>query len=217
MAVGQLKKTKRTNLVRNPKRADYDRDAVNQIIDATSLCHVSYIIDGRPYVTPTLQWREGDTIYWHGSSASRFLRQIMGKDVCIAITHFDGFVLARSAFHHSINYRSVMLFGEATKIEDDQKNELLHSFVDQLIPGRWENLRPMTNQEAKATAVVSMRIDEGSAKIRSGPPVDDDEDYSLPIWAGVLPVSQILHDPVSDPKNLDGLEVPAHIRDYKLG
>ena len=217
MAAGQLKKTKRTNLVRNPKRADYDRDAVNQIIDATSLCHVSYIIDGRPYVTPTLQWREGDTIYWHGSSASRFLRQIVGKDVCIAITHFDGFVLARSAFHHSINYRSVMLFGEATKIEDDQKNELLHSFVDQLIPGRWENLRPMTNQEAKATTVFSMPIDEGSAKIRSGPPVDDDEDYSLPIWAGVLPVSQILHDPVSDPKNLDGLEVPTHIRDYKLG
>ena len=217
MAVGQLKKTKRTNLVRNPKRADYDRDAVNQIIDATSLCHVSYIIDGRPYVTPTLQWREGDTIYWHGSSASRFLRQIVGKDVCIAITHFDGFVLARSAFHHSINYRSVMLFGEATKIEDGQKNELLHSFVDQLIPGRWENLRPMTDQEAKATTVFSMPIDEGSAKIRSGPPVDDDEDYSLPIWAGILPVSQILHDPVSDPKNLDGLEVPAHIHDYKLG
>ncbi len=217
MAAGQLKKTKRTNLVRNPKRADYDRDAVNQIIDATPLCHVSYIIDGRPYVTPTLQWREGDTIYWHGSSASRFLRQIVGKDVCIAITHFDGFVLARSAFHHSINYRSVMLFGEATKIEDDQKNELLHSFVDQLIPGRWENLRPMTDQEAKATTVFSMPINEGSAKIRSGPPVDDDEDYSLPIWAGVLPVSQVLHDPVSDPKNLDGLEVPAHIRDYKLG
>jgi len=217
MAVGQLKKTERTNLVRNPKRADYDRDAVNQIIDATPLCHVSYIIDGRPYVTPTLQWREDDTIYWHGSSASRFLRQIAGKDVCIAITHFDGFVLARSAFHHSINYRSVMLFGEATKIEDDQKNELLHSFVDQLIPGRWENLRPMTDQEAKATTVFSMPIDEGSAKIRSGPPVDDDEDYSLPIWAGVLPVSQILHDPVSDPKNLDGLEVPTHIRDYKLG
>ena len=217
MAAGQLKKTKRTNLVRNPKRADYDRDAVNQLIDGTPLCHVSYIIDGRPYVTPTLQWREGDTIYWHGSSASRFLRQIVGKDVCIAITHFDGFVLARSAFHHSINYRSVMLFGEATKIEDDQKNELLHSFVDQLIPGRWENLRPITDQEAKATTVFSMPIDEGAAKIRSGPPVDDDEDYSLPIWAGVLPVSQILHDPVSDPKNLDGLEVPAHIRDYKLG
>ena len=217
MPEGNLKKTKRTNLVRNPTRADYDRDVVNQIIDATPLCHVSYIIDGRPYVTPTLQWREGDTIYWHGSSASRFLRQIVGKDVCMAITHFDGLVLARSAFHHSINYRSVMLFGEATKIEDYEKNELLHNFVENLIPGRWENLRQMTDQEAKATTVFSMPIDEGSAKVRSGPPVDDDDDYSLPIWAGVLPLSQVLQEPVPDPKNLDGLEVPTHVLDFKIG
>ncbi len=217
MPAGNLKTTTRTKLTRNPARADYDRDAVNKIIDATPLCHVSYIIDGRPYVTPTLQWREGGTIYWHGSSASRFLRQIVGKEVCMAITHFDGFVLARSAFHHSINYRSVMLFGEAVKVEDSAKNALLQSFVENLIPGRWENLRAMTDQEAKATTIFSMPIDEGSAKVRSGQPVDDDEDYSLPIWAGVLPVSQVLLDPVPDPKNLDGLEVPAHIRDYKLG
>ena len=217
MPEGDLKKTQSTTLNRNPARADYDRDVVNQIIDATPLCHVSYIIDGRPYVTPTLQWREGDTIFWHGSSASRFLRQIVGKEVCMAITHFDGFVLARSAFHHSINYRSVMLFGEATKIGDAEKNALLESFVENLIPGRLENLRQMTDQEAKATTVFSMPIDEGSAKVRSGPPVDDDEDYSLPIWAGVLPLSQVLHAPVPDPKNLDGLEVPAHIRDFKLG
>ena len=217
MPAGDLKKTQTTTLTRNPARADYDRDVVNQIIDATPLCHVSYVIDGRPYVTPTLQWREGDTIFWHGSSASRFLRQIVGKEVCMAITHFDGFVLARSAFHHSINYRSVMLFGEATKIGDAEKNALLESFVENLIPGRLENLRQMTDQEAKATTVFSMPIDEGSAKVRSGPPVDDDEDYSLPIWAGVLPLSQVLHAPVPDPKNLDGLEVPAHIRDFKLG
>ncbi len=217
MPEGNLKKTKRTKMVRNNKRADYDRAVVNEIIDATPLCHVSYIIDGRPYVTPTLQWREGGTIYWHGSSASRFLRQIVGKDVCMAITHFDGFVLARSAFHHSINYRSVMLFGDAIKIEDTQKNELLQRFVENLIPGRWENLRPMTDQEAKATTVFSMPIDEGSAKVRTGPPGDDEEDYSLPIWAGVLPVSQILHEAVPDPKNQSGLEVPAHIREFKLG
>ena len=159
MPAGDLKTTTRTKLTRNPIRADYDRDVVNQRIDATPLCHVSYIIDGRPYVTPTLQWREGDTIYWHGSSASRFLRQIVGKDVCIASTHYDGFVLSRSAFHHSINYRSVMLFGEATKIEDSEKNALLESFVENLIPGRWEHLRPMTDQEAKATPVFSMPID----------------------------------------------------------
>ena len=216
MPIGKLKKTPRTRLVRNAKRADYDRTVVNEIIDATPLCHVSYIIDGRPYITPTLQWREGDIIYWHGSSASRFLRQIVGKDVCLAITHFDGLVLARSAFHHSINYRSVMLFGEAVKIEDASKGELLQSFVENLIPGRWEQLRPMTNQEAKATTVFSMPIDEGSAKVRTGPPVDDDEDYSLPIWAGVLPISQVLQTPEPDPKNLEGLEVPEHIRNYKL-
>ena len=217
MPDGELQKTPRTQLVRNPNRADYDRDVVNQIIDATALCHVSYIIDGRPYVTPTLQWREGDTIYWHGSSASRFLRQIVGKEVCMAITHFDGYVLARSSFHHSINYRSVMLFGEATKIEDDEKNTLLDNLVEALVPGRLKELRPMTDQEAKATTVFSMPIDEGSAKVRTGPPVDDDEDYSLPIWAGVIPISQIQHDPVPDPKNLAGLEVPQHIKDFKLG
>ena len=217
MPDGELQRTPRTQLVRNPGRADYDRDVVNQIIDATTLCHVSYIIDDRPYVTPTLQWREGDTIYWHGSSASRFLRQIVGKEVCMAITHFDGYVLARSALHHSINYRSVMLFGEATKIEGEEKNRLLDNFVDALIPGRLKELRQMTDQESKATTVFSMPIDEGSAKVRTGPPVDDEEDYELPIWAGVIPVSQIQHDPIPDPKNQAGLEVPKHIRDFKLG
>ena len=217
MPQGQLKKTPRSKMVRNHKRADYDRAAVNEIIDATPLCHVSYIIDGRPYLTPTFQWREGDYIYWHGSSASRFLRQIVGKEVCLVVTHFDGLVLARSAFHHSVNYRSVMLFGEATKVDSNKREERLQSFVENLIPGRWETLRPMTAKEAKATTVFYMPIDEGSAKVRSGPPVDDDEDYSLPIWAGVLPISQVLHDPVPDPKNKAGLEVPAHIRDFKLG
>lgn len=217
MPDAELQKTPRSRLVRNPSRANYDRNVVNQIIDATPLCHVSYIIDGRPYVTPTLQWREGDTIYWHGSSASRFLRQIVGKEVCIAVTHFDGYVLARSALHHSINYRSVMLFGEATKIEEKDKNSLLDNFVEALIPGRLEKLRQMTDQEAKATTVFSMPIDEGSAKVRTGQPVDDVEDYSLPIWAGVIPISQIQHDPIPDPQNQAGLEVPQHIREFKLG
>ena len=217
MPDAELQKTPRSRLVRNPSRANYDRNVVNQIIDATPLCHVSYIIDGRPYVTPTLQWREGDTIYWHGSSASRFLRQIVGKEVCIAVTHFDGYVLARSALHHSINYRSVMLFGEATKIEEKDKNSLLDNFVEALIPGRLEKLRQMTDQEAKATTVFSMPIDEGSAKVRTGQPVDDVEDYSLPIWAGVIPISQIQHDPIPDPQNQAGLEMPQHIRDFKLG
>ena len=135
----------------------------------------------------------------------------------MSITHFDGIVLARSAFHHSINYRSVTLFGEASKIEDDEKNQLLENFVEALVPGRWKTLRPMTDQEAKATTVFSMPIEEGSAKVRTGPPVDDDEDYELPIWAGVLPMSQTLHAPEPDPKNVAGLEVPKHVCDYKLG
>lgn len=213
----QLTKTPRTTLVRNPKRADYDRSVAYEIIDATPMCHVSYIIDGRPYLTPTFQWRDGDTIYWHGSSASRFLRQIVGKEVCLSVTLFDGIVLARSAFHHSANYRSVMLFGEATQMEDADKNKHLQGFVDNLIPGRWETLRPMSDQEVKATTVFSMPIDEGSIKVRTGPPVDDDEDYSLPIWAGVLPLNQELQAPQPDPKNLAGLEVPAHVRDFKMG
>jgi nitroimidazol reductase NimA-like FMN-containing flavoprotein (pyridoxamine 5'-phosphate oxidase superfamily) len=217
MAEPKLSRTARTKMVRNHKRADYNRETVNAIIDATPLCHVSYIIDGRPYVTPTFQWREGDLIYWHGSSASRFLRQIVGKDVCLVVTHFDGLVLARSAFHHSVNYRSVMLFGQANKMNNAEKDDHLQNFVDNLIPGRWETLRPMTAKEAKATTVFSMPIDEGSAKVRSGPPADDDDDYSLPIWAGVLPISQVLHDPIPDPKNMQGLEVPDHIREYKIG
>ena len=135
----------------------------------------------------------------------------------MSITHFDGIVLARSAFHHSINYRSVTLFGEASKIDDDEKNQLLENFVETLVPGRWKTLRPMTDQEAKATTVFSMPIEEGSAKVRTGPPVDDDEDYELPIWAGVLPMSQRLHAPEPDPKNVAGLEVPKHVHDYKLG
>ena len=135
----------------------------------------------------------------------------------MSITHFDGIVLARSAFHHSINYRSVTLFGEASKIDDDEKNQLLENFVEALVPGRWKTLRPMTDQEAKATTVFSMPIEEGSAKVRTGPPVADDEDYELPIWAGVLPMSQTLHAPEPDPKNVAGLEVPKHLQDYKLG
>ncbi len=181
MPAGRLKKTTRTKVVRNHKRADYDRAVVNEIIDATPLCHVSYIIDGRPYATPTFQWREGDVIYWHGSSASRFLRQIVGKEVCLVVIHFDGLVLARSAFHHSVNYRSVMLFGHAIKVANAEREEHLPKFVENLIPGRWETLRPVTAKEANATTVFSMPINEGSTKVRNGPPIDDDEDYSLPI------------------------------------
>ncbi len=210
-------KTGRTRLRRRHDRGSYDRESVYAILDAMPLCHVGYIADGAPAVTPTLQWREGDTVYWHGSSASRALRASAGADVCLTVTHFDGFVLARSAFHHSANYRSVMIYGKATPVEEkDHKAHALKAFVDGLFPGRWDELRPVTEQEIKATTVLSMPIDEASAKVRTGPPGDDEADYALPIWAGLVPVGMNVGDPIPDPKNLDGVKLPESVRDFAL-
>jgi nitroimidazol reductase NimA-like FMN-containing flavoprotein (pyridoxamine 5'-phosphate oxidase superfamily) len=203
-------------VVRAPKRGAYDRKTAYGIIDSTPLCHVSYIIDGQPYVTPTFQWREGDRIFWHGSSASRMLRKSEGQPVCLAVTQLDGFVLARSAFHHSVNYRSVMLFGTPVKVEGEEKERSLENFIEGLFPGRWATLRPMNEQEIKATTVLAMPIDEGSAKVRTGQPVDDEEDYALPIWSGVIPVHMSVMPPEPDSRNLDNLELPAHVTGFKL-
>ena len=182
------------------------------------ICHVSYVLDGAPVVTPTIQWRQGDHIYWHGSSASRMIKKSAGADVCLAVTILDGMVMARSAFHHSVNYRSVMLFGNASVVEDRQLAEAsLKIMVEGLFPGRWDMLRPMTDKELKATTVLSMPIDEASAKIRAGQPIDDDEDYELPIWAGVVPVHLNVGAPIDDPRNLDGVSAPAHATDFKIG
>jgi len=213
-----LKKTARTQLRRSHLRGHFDRETVYAVLDAGPLCHVGYNIDGLPYVTPTFQWREGDRVYWHGSSASRMIRAAEGADVCLTVSHLDGFVIARSAFHHSVNYRSVMLFGRAEKVSDpEQATAHLKYFVDGLFPGRWDTLRPMNEKELKATTVLSMAIEEGAAKIRTGPPVDDDEDYALPIWAGVLPVNQVVGTPEPDGRVLDGVEVPDHVRNYTAG
>ncbi len=173
-----------------PKRGHYDQDTVYAILDSGFICHVSYVIDGKPYVTPTAYWREGDAVYWHGSSKSRMLTTLeKGADCCLTVTHLDGLVIARSSFHHSINYRSAMLFGKARKIEDPgEKLARLKAFMDRLYPGRWDELRPVHRQELKLTTVLGMQIEEASAKIRGGPPVDDEADYALPIWAGVVPV-----------------------------
>jgi hypothetical protein len=169
-------------------------------------------------VTPTIYWREGDRVYWHGSSASRMLRQSAGAEVCLTVTHLDGLVLARSAFHHSANYRAVMLFGTAEKVEDPEAiTRHLQTFVDGLFPGRWDALRAMNAQELKATTLLSLRIDEGSAKVRVGPPKDDEEDYALPIWAGVLPLEVATGQPIPDPRNQAGLTPPAHLAGFKLG
>jgi nitroimidazol reductase NimA-like FMN-containing flavoprotein (pyridoxamine 5'-phosphate oxidase superfamily) len=205
--------TARTQVKRMPKRGHYDRETVHAILDAGAIAHVGYVIDGQPYVTPTAYWRRGDRVYWHGSSASRMLRTIdAGSPVCLTVAHIDGFVLARSAFHHSVNYRSVMAFGTADKLTDaDEVMEALRDFTERLYPGRWDALRPVTPQELKATTVLAMDLDECVAKIRVGMPIDDDEDYALPIWAGVLPVQTRVLAPQDDPRNLPGLMAPDYL------
>ncbi|MBM3535573.1 MAG: pyridoxamine 5'-phosphate oxidase family protein [Alphaproteobacteria bacterium] len=205
--------TKKTRVKRLPKRGHYDRATVHAILDAGVLAHVGYVIDGEPYVTPTSFWRHEDRVYWHGSSASRMLRTIEGgSPVCFTVSHFDGFVLARSGFHHSINYRAVMAFGLARKVADDrEKLKALEDFSERLFPGRWAELRPVNKQELKATTVLVMDLKECSAKIRTGPPVDDEEDYALPIWAGVLPVRMVTGEPIDDKRNLPGVKRPTNL------
>jgi len=182
--------TSRSRVKRHHERGAYDYDSIAAILDAAFLCHVGYVIDGQPYVTPTSYWRENEVLYWHGSSASRMLRALQkGIDCCFTVTIVDGLVLARSAFNHSANYRSVMLFGRASCVDEEgEKLRQLELFVERMYPGRWQELRPVTPQEIKATTVLSMSIEEGSAKVRSGPPKDDAPDYDWPVWAGVIPV-----------------------------
>ena len=205
--------TDRSRIRRNNKRAVYDKDAVFAVVDATPLCHVGYSIDGQPYVTPTLHWREGEVMYWHGSSASRMLKAVKtGIPVCLTVTHFDGFVMARSAFSHSANYRTAMIYGQARAIEDvREKERSLKVMMDLLFPGRWEELRDNTDQELKATTVVEMPIDNAVAKIRTGPPGDEEEDYAARCWAGVLPRSEVWSDPVPDPRLSSDIAVPGYL------
>jgi nitroimidazol reductase NimA-like FMN-containing flavoprotein (pyridoxamine 5'-phosphate oxidase superfamily) len=213
-----LAQTERTRLRRYHERGSRDRDVIASILDATPLCHVGYVIDGKPSVTPSFHWREGDHVYWHGSSASRALRAAEGADVCLTVTLLDGLVLARSAFHHSANYRSVMLFGQATRVADpDLKLARLRAFVEGLYPGRWETLRPITEQELKATTVLSLPIEEASAKIRTGPPADAEADQGLPIWAGVLPVRQLVGPAEADAHTPDDVDEPFRLGELTMG
>lgn len=209
--------TDRSRLRRLHERGHFDRATINAILDAQPMCSVGYVINGKPYVTPTLQWREGNHVYWHGSSASRALRKSKDAEVCMSVSILDGFVLARSGMHHSVNARSVTLYGRAFKVEDPAtKLEKLGRFVNGLFPGRYESLRPDHTQDLKATMVLGMEISEGSAKIRTGGPVDDEEDYALPIWAGVIPVTMSVGAPIADPRNLDGVPVPDHVTNFRL-
>ena len=206
--------TARSRVKRHHERGAYDFDAIASILDATFLCHVGYVIDGQPYVTPTSFWRDDDVLYWHGSSASRMLRTVgKGIDCCLTVTIVDGLVLARSAFNHSINYRSAMLFGRAGFIEDEaEKLRQLELFTERMYPGRWHELRPVTSQEIKATTVLSMSIDEGSAKVRSGPPKDDAPDYDWPVWAGVIPVQSVALVAEPDPALKAGVNEGAYLQ-----
>ena len=212
----QLRPTRRSRVKRDHERGVYGRAAVDAILDATGLCHVAYLLDGAPAIVPTFHWREGDHVYWHGSSASRFLRQSAGTPVSLCASCLDGLVLARSAFHHSVNYRSAILYGEAFQVAEADKEARLRAFLDGLYPGRWQSLRPITAKELKATTVLGMAIDEGAAKVRTGMPVDDEEDYALPIWAGVLPLRRVAGAPQPDPRNLAGVDTPRHVLDFDM-
>jgi nitroimidazol reductase NimA-like FMN-containing flavoprotein (pyridoxamine 5'-phosphate oxidase superfamily) len=206
--------TSRTRVRRLPKRGHYDSPTVHAIIDAGIVAHVGYVIDGQPFVTPTACWRDGERIYWHGSSASRMLRSLQPEGVraCVTVTHLDGFVLARSGFHHSMNYRSVMAFGTAQAVtEPGRKLSALELFVEKLWPGRWRELRPVTAQELKATTILGMELGEVSAKVRTGPPVDDEEDYALPCWAGVIPVASVQGTPQPDPRLPATIPLPSYL------
>jgi nitroimidazol reductase NimA-like FMN-containing flavoprotein (pyridoxamine 5'-phosphate oxidase superfamily) len=182
-------KTERSRIRREAHLGSYSRADVYAVLDATPLCHIGYVIDGAPFVTPTMHWRKGNRIYWHGSVGSRFLRNAAGSSVCVTCSIVDGYVLARSALNHGVNYRSTMLFGRANVIDDlSERADALQGFTEGLFPGRWETLRPMTEKEVRATSVLWMDIDEATVKSRSGPPSDNDE-ADFPVWAGVIPMS----------------------------
>jgi len=201
--------TERTTVRRLPKRAVYDKQLVHSILDEAFLCHVGFAVDNQPYVIPTLYARSGDQLYIHGSAASRMLRRLeQGVEICVTVTLVDGFVLARSAFHHSMNYRSVVVLGKARVVTDaEEKTRALGSFTNHIVPGRWEEVRQPTEQELKSTTVLALPLEEVSAKVRTGGPIDDEEDYALPIWAGVVPIRRELGEPVADGRVLPG--VPA--------
>jgi len=209
--------TKRTQVMRLPKRGDYSDVTIHGILDAGFLCHVGFVIDGQPVVIPTSYGRSGDTLYVHGSTASRMLRTMAsGLEVCVTVTLVDGLVLARSAFHHSMNYRSVVLFGTATLVEAaGEKTAALRAISEQIVPGRWDDVRWPTEQELKATKVLALPISEASAKVRTGPPLDDEEDYAMKVWAGILPFRVQPHVPLPDPRlNGESQEVPGYLLDY---
>ena len=209
-------KTDKNRVRRMPNRGAYDKATIYPIVDGALLCHVGLVRDGEPLVIPTLHARRGDEILLHGATTSHLMQHAAaGHPLCLTMTLVDGLVLARSVFHHSVNYRSAVLFGRGQLVADDQKMEYLTHFTEKLIPGRWEDVRAPNPQEFKATSIVAVTIESASAKVRTGPPKDDEEDYALPIWAGVLPIHQQTGALEADPALAEGIAVPDYLSRYQ--
>jgi nitroimidazol reductase NimA-like FMN-containing flavoprotein (pyridoxamine 5'-phosphate oxidase superfamily) len=208
--------TPRTRVVREAERGVYDRETVYRILDEGFLCHVGFVVDGQPFVIPTSYGRNNNNLYIHGSAASRMLRKMKeGVPVCVTVTLLDGLVLARSVFNHSMNYRSVVILGKATLVDDpEEKLAALHTLSEHIIPGRWADARQPSERELRATSVLRLPIEEFSAKVRTGPPIDDEEDYAFPTWAGVVPLKMKAGVPVNDPRLDPARDVPAYVSKY---
>ena len=212
-----IEQTTRTKLKRLPKRGNFERRTIYEILDEAFVCHVGFCVDNQPFVIPTSFARTGDRLVIHGSAASRMMRSLSEEiDVCVTVTLIDGLVLARSAFHHSMNYRSVVVFGKAKIVREEQeKYEALKALTEHIVPNRWPEIRPPTKNELKGTTVLSLSLTEASAKIRAGGPVDDEEDYNLNVWAGVLPLYQGVGKPIADERLSSEIEIPEHVSNYK--
>jgi nitroimidazol reductase NimA-like FMN-containing flavoprotein (pyridoxamine 5'-phosphate oxidase superfamily) len=202
---------------RLPDRGSYDTARIHQILDEALYCHLGFVADGHPVVIPTIHARHGDRVYVHGSPASRMLRTIKsGAEVCVTVTLVDGLVLARSAFHHSMNYRSVVVFGTAREVTDSvEKRAAFRALVDHVVPGRWSDVRPPSEKEIRSTLVLALPLTEASAKVRTGPPIDDEADYRLPVWAGELPLRTVAAPPLADPRMSPAAAVPRHVTDWR--
>jgi nitroimidazol reductase NimA-like FMN-containing flavoprotein (pyridoxamine 5'-phosphate oxidase superfamily) len=211
--------TARTRVVREADRGVYDRDVVYQILDEGFICHVGFVVDGQPFVIPTAYGRSGDDLYIHGSAASRMLRNLdQGVAVCVTVTLLDGLVLARSIFNHSMNYRSVVVLGTAVAVQEkEEKLKALRALSEHIVPGRWAEARQPNEKELKATLVMRLPISEFSAKVRQGPPIDDEEDRGFATWAGVIPLGMVAGEPISDPQTYPRTPIPGYARHYRRG
>lgn len=209
--------TEKTKLKRLPKRGNFDREIVYQILDEAFVCHIGFTVENQPFVIPTAYGRKDDVLYIHGSAASRMMKNLATEiDICVTVTILDGLVLARSAFHHSVNYRSVIIFGKAELVtENREKFEALRIFTEHIIPSRWNDIREPNAKELKATTVLRLPITEASAKMRFGNPIDDDEDMSLNVWAGVIPIKLTAESPISDDLLPENIEIPDHVKNYR--